>query len=95
MPPADLVDVEHLPLLRTRLLPGGERMTNCICGCTAPPLTNNQLDGWADCARYILATTGCSPMLPLEVLRALWKRGGEDRALAEKLHRVTIAEVAA
>ncbi len=70
-------------------------MTTCPCDCAATALSDNQIDGWADCARYILATTGCSPMLPLEVLRALWKRGGEDRALAEKLHRVTIAEVAA
>jgi hypothetical protein len=56
------------------------------CHCTFPPLTDNQIDGYADAARYILDTTGCTPMLPLEVLRGLYRRGGEDRALAEKLH---------
>lgn len=56
-----------------------------ICHCTPAPLSDHQLDGWADCARFILDTAGVTPVVPVEVLRALWKRGGEDRLLAEKL----------
>lgn len=57
-----------------------------VCHCTTPPLSDSQLDGWALAAGYVLATTGQIPMLPVEVLRALYRRGGDDRALAEKLH---------
>ena len=56
----------------------------CRCG-TVPALSDSQLDGWADAARYVMDTTGCTPMLPVDVLRGLWRRGGDDRALAEKL----------
>ena len=56
------------------------------CWCTMPPLSDHQLDGWALAADYVMATTGCAPRLPLEVLRALYRRGGDDRALAVKLH---------
>ena len=55
------------------------------CHCALPPLTDYQLDGWADCARFVIDTAGCIPLLPTEVLRALWRRGGDDRVLAEKL----------
>ena len=54
------------------------------CHCTPPALSGNQIDAWADCARYII-DPGCLPILPVEVLRALHRRGGEDRVLAEKL----------
>jgi hypothetical protein len=57
-----------------------------VCKCrTVPLLSDNQLDAWADTARYVIDTTGCTPMVPVEVLRRLWNRGGDDRALAEKL----------
>lgn len=56
-----------------------------LCHCTPPPLSGNQIDAWADCARYIIDTSGCLPILPVEVLRALYRRGGDDRRLAEKL----------
>ena len=65
-----------------------------ICHCTIPPLSDNQIDGWADCARYVMDTAGCTPLLPLEVLRALYRRGGDDRALAEKIHTATGGAVA-
>jgi hypothetical protein len=48
-------------------------------------LSDNAIDGYRDAATHILADGVC-PMLPLEVLRALWHRGGADRALAEELH---------
>ncbi len=65
-----------------------------ICHCTIPPLSDNQIDGWADCARYVMDTSGCTPLLPIEVLRALYRRGGEDRVLAEKIHTATGGAVA-
>jgi hypothetical protein len=53
------------------------------CRCTTPPLTDHALDSWRDAAQHILAT-GRVPIVPLEVRRALWRRG--DRELAERLH---------
>ena len=67
---------------RTPRLDCGCRAT---CHCGPFPLSENQIDAWADCARYVMDTAGCTPVLPTEVLRALWRRGGDDRALAEKL----------
>jgi hypothetical protein len=66
-----------------------------VCGCyaTEPPLTDNQLDGWRDAALKVLSC-GQLPLLPIEVRRALWKRGGPDRVLAEKLHQACGGEVA-
>lgn len=55
------------------------------CRCTEPPLSENALDGWRDAAEHVLAI-GQTPVLPLEVRRALWRRGGYDRELAELLH---------
>jgi hypothetical protein len=55
------------------------------CRCTEPPLTERALDAWRDAAKHVLAT-GRTPILPLEVRRALWRRGGHDRQLAELLH---------
>lgn len=60
-----------------------------LCRCTQPPLSSFQLDGWALAAGYIMETTGHAPLVPIEVLRALYRRGGEDRALAEKIHAAT------
>lgn len=55
------------------------------CRCTDPPLSKHALDGWRDAAEHVLAS-GRTPLLPLEVRRALWRRGGQDRELAERLH---------
>ena len=56
------------------------------CRCTEPPISDRVIDGWADAARYVLETSCKTPIVPLEVLRALWRRGGEDRTLAEDLY---------
>lgn len=56
------------------------------CTCTQPPLSDRAIDGYRDAAEHILAT-GQTPILPLEVRRALWRRGGHDRELAELLHK--------
>lgn len=55
------------------------------CRCTEPPLTERWVDAGRDAALHILER-GEVPRLELEVLRALYRRGGEDRALAELLH---------
>lgn len=64
------------------------------CKCTEPPLSARAIDGWRDAALYLLEHSGKTPLLPVEVLQALWRRGGADRALAEQLHALTNGEVA-
>jgi hypothetical protein len=54
--------------------------------CTQPPLTEQALDGWRDAALYVLAN-GQTPLVPLEVRLALWRRQGADRLLAKRLHQ--------
>jgi hypothetical protein len=56
------------------------------CRCSDPPLTDAAVDGWRDAAEHVLAA-GHMPLLPLEIRRALYRRGGLDRELAERLHR--------
>jgi hypothetical protein len=56
-----------------------------LCRCTDPPLSDHQLDCWRDSALHILRL-GNTPLLPIEARRALWRRGGADRVLAELLH---------
>jgi hypothetical protein len=93
----------HGPVCWNRRHEAAVRMPLLDCGCAdpwvcrcgpVPALSDHQLDGWADTARYVLDTTGCMPILPVEVLRRLWQRGGEDRALAEKLRPATGGAVA-
>lgn len=63
------------------------------CRCTQPPLSDAALDGWRAAAVHVLAE-GQTPLLPIEVRRSLWRRGGSDRALAERLHRACAGVVA-
>jgi hypothetical protein len=65
----------------------------CRCYTTEPPLSEHALDGWRDAALKVLFD-GCVPVLPIEVRRALWQRGGPDRVLAEKLHEACGGEIA-
>ena len=90
----------HGPVCWTRRRDAAVRVSLLDCGCADPwvcrcctvtALSDNQLDAWADTARYVIDTTGCTPMLPVEVLRRLWQRGGDDRALAEKLRAGAVA----
>jgi hypothetical protein len=64
-----------------------------MCHCTQPPLTDRAVDGWRDAARHVLGT-GQTPILPIEVLRCLYRRGGADRQLAELLHQAAGGEAA-
>lgn len=64
-----------------------------LCRCSEPPLTEHAIDSWRDSALHILRT-GNMPVLPIEARRALWKRGGSDRVLAELLHDACGGEAA-
>lgn len=63
------------------------------CRCSEPPLSERMIDAGRDAARHLLAT-GQVPMLKFEVLKALWRRGGDDRALAEQVWTLTGGAVA-
>jgi hypothetical protein len=58
------------------------------CRCTQPALSDQMIDAGAKAARHILEI-GQIPLLEIEILRALYRRGGDDRALAEHLHPLT------
>lgn len=63
------------------------------CRCTEPPLSEHAVDGWRDAAQHLL-DRGETPVLPIEVLRSLYRRGGSDRVLAEHLHQLSDGRVA-
>lgn len=56
--------------------------------CQPSSPSDRALDGWGAAARHAL-NTGCTPLLPPEALRGLWRRGGRDRQLAHQLHTLT------
>jgi hypothetical protein len=60
------------------------------CRCEPPPprLSERMIDAGADAAIHILAVTGCTPILKLDTLRALCRRGGDDHALAQELYEL-------
>lgn len=58
------------------------------CRCTDPPLSDKMIDAGRDAALHFLAA-GRVPLLKIEVLQGLYRRGGEDRELAELLHTLT------
>jgi hypothetical protein len=62
------------------------------CRCTEPPLSEKQINAGRAAALHILECGGV-PLIEFEILRALWKRGGEDRELAEALHTLTGGEI--
>jgi len=69
------------------------RLAPLDCGCADPwtcrhpsePLTERTVGAWRDAAVH-LDGLGSVPAVPIEVLRAIWRRGGQDRVLAELLH---------
>ncbi|MCA2253860.1 hypothetical protein JF710_11835 [Mycobacterium intracellulare] len=58
------------------------------CGCSEPPLSDKMIDAGRDAALHVLAGDHV-PILEFEVLQALWRRGGDDRELAELLYSLT------
>jgi hypothetical protein len=65
-----------------------------LCRCTTPPLSEKMIDAGRDAALHILDRTERVPLLEVEVLQALWRRGGADRELAELLHQLTSGQIA-
>lgn len=59
------------------------------CRCTKSGLTDEMIDAGRIAALHILAA-GQLPILRPDILRALYRRGGQDRQLAERLHILTI-----
>lgn len=57
------------------------------CRCSRPPLSQKMIDAGRDAARHLLEA-GQVPLLELEVLRALYRRGGNDRVLAAELYEL-------
>jgi hypothetical protein len=62
------------------------------CDCSQPPLSEKMIDAGRDAALHLLGI-GNVPMVKFGVLQALWRRGGEDRELAELLHHLADGEV--
>ena len=54
------------------------------CRCTRSSLSERMVDGGRAAALHLL-DVGCAPIVELDVLRALHKRGGHDRQLAQRL----------
>jgi hypothetical protein len=55
------------------------------CRCSRPPVSEKTIDAGAQAARHLL-DCGQVPLLEIDVLRALWRRGGTDRQLAQELY---------
>ena len=66
--------------------PTGPQDDPLACLCTFPPLSNQAVESWVAAIEHVLAQ-GEMPLVPIEVRRALYQRGGRKRALAERLHR--------
>ena len=62
------------------------------CRCSRPPLSERMIDAGRDAALHIL-DAGKVPLLEIEVLQALWRRGGADRVLAELLNEASGGEI--
>jgi hypothetical protein len=58
-----------------------------ICRCDRSPMSEKFIDAGAQAAHH-LRDVGCAPLLELDVLRALWRRGGDDRQLARQLYEL-------
>jgi hypothetical protein len=68
---------------------------DCSCRdpwtCPENRLGRDGFDRWVDAgataARHLLQC-GCTPILEPDVLQALWWRGGDERALAQRLYEL-------
>lgn len=86
--------------LRTRR-EASRRMVSLDCGCadtwpcrcTQPPLSDRAVDSYRDAAQHILSSGMC-PVIPIEILRALYRRGGDDRGIAMEIHERSAGVVA-
>src|SRR4051812_19652116 len=74
-----------------------KRSEPLACGCRdpwsaahsrhcEPQPSEGAVDGWRVAAEHLLEH-GLTPLVPLEIQRRLWKRGGTDRVLVLRLER--------
>jgi hypothetical protein len=56
-------------------------------------MSDRWVDAGAATARHFLEV-GFVPLLEVEVLRALWRRGGDDRQLAQELYTLAGGDAA-
>ncbi|MEZ0339784.1 hypothetical protein ACAG25_07345 [Mycobacterium sp. pV006] len=88
---------DDVPAQLERRRDAAHRSEPLACGCRDPWLcqcrdgvqqvTDHQLDGWSAAALHLL-DNGLSPAVPVDVQRRLWRRGGADRVLAQRLRGV-------
>ena len=72
---------------RSEPLPCGQHRDPLVCLARRRVVPSARMvDAGADAAAHLLEL-GLTPVLELEVLRALWRRRGPDRALADDLRR--------
>jgi hypothetical protein len=64
-----------------------------LCRCNRPRLSEKMITAGADAARHLISV-GCVPLLELDVLRALYRRGGNDRQLARELYELAGGDAA-
>jgi hypothetical protein len=57
------------------------------CTCSQSPLSEKMVDAGAQAARHLLEV-GFVPLLEVDTLRALHRRGGADRRLAQELYEL-------
>lgn len=62
---------------------GASDPLSCRCHKPEPPLTERAMEAWKDAIERTLPIG--PPLVPLEVLQRLWRKGGPDRALAERV----------
>lgn len=68
-----------------RLLPldcGCHDVLGCLC--REVEITDRIVDGWQVASHHLLSM-GLTPVVPVEIGRALWRRGGEDRKLVSDI----------
>ena len=53
-----------------------------VCKCRRSPVeSENQIDGWVAAIKHLLSAD-LLPLVPTDVLRQIWRRGGDYRSLA-------------
>lgn len=64
----------------------------CDCFDSKPPLSDNAIDGWRAAIERTLSIG--PPVVPVEVLQLLYRNGGTDRQLAQRVWHETGGRVA-
>lgn len=68
-----------------RRLPGGDPWPAGIRQEGLAPFSERQIEAWTEAVRH-LTSDGMVPMVPVDVLREMWRRGGPERELAREIY---------